>query len=46
MFSEILVYHDDESIYIEHKGKESGIVRFTFEMIEGLKMMEEEQEGE
>jgi hypothetical protein len=46
MFSEILVYHDDESIYIEHKGKESGVVRFTFEMIEGLKMMEEEQEGE
>jgi hypothetical protein len=46
MFSEILVYHDDESIYIEHKGKESGVVRFTFEMLEGLKMMEEEQEGE
>jgi hypothetical protein len=46
MFSEILVYHDDESIYIEQKGKESGVVRFTFEMIEGLKMMEEEQEGE
>ena len=46
MFSEILVYHDDESIYIEHRGKESGVVRFTFEMIEGLKMMEEEQEGE
>jgi hypothetical protein len=22
MFSEILVYHDDESIYIEHRGKE------------------------
>jgi hypothetical protein len=43
MFSEILVYHDDESIYIEHKGKESGIVRFTFEMIEGLKIVEEEQ---
>jgi len=46
MFSAILVYHDDESIYFEHKGKESGVVRFTFEMIEGLKMMEEEQEGE
>jgi hypothetical protein len=35
IFSEVLVYHDDESIYIEHKGKENGIVRFTFEMIEG-----------
>jgi hypothetical protein len=39
--SEILVYYDEESIYIEHKGKESGIVRFTFEMIEGLKIVEE-----
>jgi hypothetical protein len=43
IMSEILVYHDDEAIYIEHKGKESGIVRFTFEMIEGLKMVEEEE---
>jgi hypothetical protein len=40
--SEILVYYDDEAIYFEHKGKESGIVRFTFEMIEGLKIVEEE----
>ena len=45
MFSEILVYHDEEAIYVEHKGKESGIVRFTFEMIEGLKIVEEEQES-
>jgi hypothetical protein len=45
MFSEILVYHDEEAIYIEHKGKESGIVRFTFEMIEGLKIVEEEEES-
>jgi hypothetical protein len=44
LFSEILVYHDDESIYIEHRGKESGIVRFTFEMIEGLKIVEDEAE--
>ena len=43
MFSEILVYHDDESIYIEHKGKDSGIVRFTFEQIEGLKIVEEDE---
>ena len=46
MFSEILVYHDDESIYIEHRGKESGVVRFTFEMIEGLKIVEDEAEHE
>jgi hypothetical protein len=43
LMSEILVYHDDEAIYIEHKGKESGIVRLIFEMIEGLKIVEEEQ---
>jgi hypothetical protein len=44
IMSEVLVYHDDESIYFEHKGKESGIVRFTLEMIEGLKTVEEENE--
>ena len=44
IFSEILVYHDEEAIYIEHKGKESGIVRYTFEMIEGLKIVEDEEE--
>ena len=46
MFSEILVYHDDESIYIEHRGKQSGVVRFSFEMIEGLKIVEEEQSAD
>jgi len=44
--SEILVYHDEEAIYIEHKGKESGIVRLTFEMIEGLKIVEQEQSAD
>ena len=44
IFNEILLYHDEESVYIEHKGKESGIVRFSFEMLEGLKMIEEENE--
>ena len=43
IFSEVLVYHDDESVYIEHKGKESGIVRFTFEMLEGLRVVEQEE---
>jgi hypothetical protein len=46
LMSEVLVYYDEESIYFEHKGKESGIVRFTFEMIEGLKIVEEEGEHE
>jgi hypothetical protein len=43
--AEVLVYHDDEAIYFEHKGKDSGIVRFTFEQIEGLKIVEEEEES-
>ena len=45
MSSEVLVYHDEEAIYFEHKGKDSGIVRFTFEMIEGLKIVEEEEQS-
>jgi hypothetical protein len=43
--SEVLVYYDEEAIYFEHKGKDSGIVRYTFEMIEGLKIVEEEEES-
>jgi len=43
LMAEVLVYYDDEAIYFEHKGKDSGIVRFTFEMIEGLKIVEEEE---
>jgi hypothetical protein len=43
--SEVLVYYDDEAIYFEHKGKDSGIVRFTFEQIEGLKKVEEEEQS-
>ena len=39
--AEVMVYYDDEAIYFEHKGKDSGIVRFSFEMIEGLKIVEE-----
>jgi hypothetical protein len=46
LMSEVLVYHDDEAIYFEHKGKDSGIVRFTFEMIEGLKIVEEDEGGD
>jgi hypothetical protein len=46
LFSEVLVYHDDESIYFEHRGRESAVVRFTFEMVEGLKMVEDEEEDE
>ena len=44
LFSEVLVYHDDESIYFEHRGRESAVMRFTFEMIQGLKIVEDDSE--
>ena len=40
----MLVYYDDESIYLEHRGRESAVVRSTFEMIQGLKMIEDKAE--
>jgi hypothetical protein len=46
LFSEVLVYHDEESIYFECRGNESGVVRYTFEMIEGLKIVEEEESAD
>jgi hypothetical protein len=43
-FREALVYHDDEALYFELKGKDSGIVRFSYELLETLgKVVEEEQ---
>jgi len=44
--SEVLVYHDEEAIYFEHKGKDNGLVRFTFEMLDGLKVVEEEESAD
>jgi hypothetical protein len=46
LMSEVLVYHDDEALYVEHRGKESGIVRFSFEMLETLNEVVEEIEEE
>jgi hypothetical protein len=47
VFSQALVYHDDEALYFEIRGKDSGIVRFSFEMLETLgEVIEEEQEQE
>ena len=43
LFSEVLVYHDDQAIYFECRGKDSGIVRFSFEMLETLKEVIEEE---
>jgi len=45
LFSEALVYHDDEAIYFEVRGKDSGVVRYSFEMLQTLtEVIEEEQE--
>jgi hypothetical protein len=45
VFSQALLYHDDEALYFELKGKDSGIVRFSYEMLETLgEMVEEEQQ--
>jgi hypothetical protein len=47
IFKEALVYHDDEALYFELRGKDSGIVRFSYEMLETLgEVIEEEQEQE
>jgi hypothetical protein len=46
LFSEVLAYYDDESIYFECRGQDSGIVRFTFEMIEGLKIVEDKESAD
>jgi hypothetical protein len=46
LFSEALVYYDDEALYFEVRGQDSGIVRFSYEMLETLKeVVEEEQPG-
>jgi hypothetical protein len=43
LFSEVLVYYDDESLYLEVRGKESGVVRFSLEMLKTLgKVIEKE----
>jgi hypothetical protein len=44
LFSEVLVYYDDEAVYFECRGKDGGIVRFTFEMLESLTRLEAEDQ--
>jgi hypothetical protein len=46
LISEVLVYYDDEALYVEHRGKESGIVRYSFEMLKTLTEVIEEIEEE
>ena len=43
LFAEALIYYDDEAVYFEVRGKDSGIVRFSFEMLETLKQVVEEE---
>jgi hypothetical protein len=46
LFDEAVIYYDDEALYFEVRGKDSGIVRFSFEMLETLKrVVEDEEEG-
>jgi hypothetical protein len=45
-FSEAVVYRDDVALYFEHRGGNSGIVRFSFAMLESLSKVVEEIEEE
>ena len=46
LFDEAVIYYDDEALYFEVRGKDSGIVRFSYEMLETLKqVVEDEEEG-
>jgi hypothetical protein len=47
MFTEVLIYYDDEALFLEHRGRESAIVRFSFEMLRTLgEVIEEHEEGQ
>ena len=43
LFGEAFIYHDDEALYFELRGKDSGVVRLSYEMIETLKEVIEEE---
>jgi hypothetical protein len=43
LFDEAVIYYDDKALFFEVRGKDSGIVRFSFEMLETLKQVVEEQ---
>jgi hypothetical protein len=46
LFSEALIYHNDDALYFELRGKDSSIVRFSFEMLRTLGEVLEEEEQE
>jgi hypothetical protein len=44
LFDEAVLYYDDEALYFEVRGKDSGIVRFSYDMLETLKQVVEDEE--
>ena len=44
VFSEALVYYNEEALYFECRGEDSSIVRFSFEMLATLKRVVEDEE--
>ena len=44
LFNEARLYYDDEAVYFEVRGKDNGTVRLSFEMLESLKEVVEDQE--
>ena len=44
MFSEVLVYYDNEALYFETRGDNSSIVRFSFDMLATLMRVVEDEE--
>jgi hypothetical protein len=46
LFKEALLYYDDEALYFEVRGQDSGIVRFSFEMLETLGEVIEEEHAD
>jgi hypothetical protein len=43
LFNEAMLYYDDEALYFEVRGKDSDIVRFSFEMVQTLKEVVEHE---
>ena len=43
LITEVLIYYDDEALFLEYRGRESGIVRYSFEMLKTLKEVVEEE---
>ena len=43
LFEEALIYHDDEALYFDLRGKDHGVVRLSYEMIDTLKEVIEDE---